>query len=509
MARSGRRAADTRGHRNPDPVTSVASDQRVLSTLNADGSRRWLSPRPSPGRWLNRRRAVGYSLIALFVALPHLRVRGRPPLLLDVVHRELTIAGLTLYPTDTLLLALLILIVFVSVFLLTSLLGRVWCGWMCPQTIYLELVFRPIERLFEGGSGRAARTEGWRKPAKLAAYLLLSLWLAHTFLAYFVPTTELYGWMARSPLAHPVSFLLVLAVTGLMLFDFGVFREQTCIVACPYGRLQSVMLDLDSVIIGYDRARGEPRGRGKRASRADVALPLLEAGSSGDAAQRRGDCIDCRMCITTCPTGIDIRDGLQMECVNCTQCIDACDAVMDKIGLPRGLIRYSSQRMLEGHNGRLLRPRVLGYAAIILLLVGAFALVLSMRGSFHAAVLRGPGMPFTVMGDGFVGSPIQLKIHNRSDGDRRYSIDLIGVEGGQLVTEHRPAVVRPGQRFSEPMLLRLPRAAFTSPRIDVALRITDDLGATRDLPYRALGPAVRPAPSERAPSGRSEVDRGS
>ncbi|MEZ6234792.1 MAG: cytochrome c oxidase accessory protein CcoG [Phycisphaerales bacterium] len=479
--------------------TSAAADYRVLSTLNADGSRRWLRPKPSPGRWLNRRRLLGYFLIVLFVTLPHLRILGKPPILLDIAAREFTFVGLTLYPTDTLLLALLVLMVFLSVFFLTAMFGRVWCGWACPQTVYLELVFRPIERLFEGQPGRTRKTAGWRKPAKFFTYFVLAVWLAHTFLAYFVPTTELYGWMTRSPLQHPVSFLLVVAVTGLMLFDFGFFREQVCIVACPYGRFQSVMLDRDSLIIGYDRNRGEPRGKGKRTPRArddrgragrspkDIALPVAASGEPGTL----GDCIDCRMCVTTCPTGIDIRDGLQMECVNCTQCIDACDSVMDKIGLPRGLVRYSSQRSLEEGRRRLVRPRVVVYPTIILILLTAFVTVLSMRGPFHASVLRGPGMPFTVMEDGSIANPIRVKIHNRSRAERSYRLELVGAEGGQIVSETGAIVLGPGERFNQPMLLRLPRAAFVTPRLDVGVRVIEDAGASSVAPYRALGPAAR------------------
>ena len=326
----------------------VNDSEQILSTLRADGSRRWLKPRLSPGRWLNRRRALGYALIALFVVLPHVRIAGKPALLLDVAHRQFTFFGTTLYPTDTFLLALLLLIVFLSLFFLTALFGRVWCGWACPQTVYLELVFRPIERFFEGAPGKKTKAGAWRRPAKIAVYVLLAFALAHTFLSYFVGTDALRVWMTRSPLEHPISFLIVAGVTGLMLFDFGFFREQLCIVACPYGRMQSVMLDKDSLIIGYDRLRGEPRGKMRKKPKGDVHLETVEP--------ERGDCIDCHMCVTTCPTGIDIRDGLQLECVNCTQCIDACDSIMHKIGKPRGLIRYSSQRMLEGGQGALAAP---------------------------------------------------------------------------------------------------------------------------------------------------------
>ncbi|MCA9288787.1 MAG: hypothetical protein KDA05_09400, partial [Phycisphaerales bacterium] len=357
------------------------------------------------------------------------------------------------------------------------------------------------------------------------------------FLAYFVPTTELYGWMTRSPLHHPVSFLLVVAVTGLMLFDFGFFREQVCIVACPYGRFQSVMLDRDSLIIGYDRGRGEPRGKGKRTPRARgtprsagdeskvVSLPVARiapsAAANGVAPEtaqaesavgrdretlggervQLGDCIDCRMCVTTCPTGIDIRDGLQMECVNCTQCIDACDSVMGKIGLPPGLIRYSSQRSLEEGRRRVVRPRVFVYPSIILVLLVAFISVLSMRGPFHASVLRGPGMPFTVMADGSITNPIRVKIHNRSRSEHSYRLELVGADNAEIVSEIGAIVLGPGERFNQPMLLRVPRAAFITPRLDLGVRVIEDGGATSVATVRALGPASRAGAPVASPSG--------
>ncbi|MEQ9097203.1 MAG: cytochrome c oxidase accessory protein CcoG [Phycisphaerales bacterium] len=466
--------------------TTAAQPERVLSTLNADGSRRWLKPRPSKGRWLNRRRIVGYGLIALFVLLPHLRIAGKPPLLLDILEREFTFFGTTLYPTDTLLLALLLITVALSIFFFTAMFGRVWCGWGCPQTVYLELVFRPIERFFQGTPGKSKGRFGAAGGLlKMLVYIALAFALAHTFLSYFVGTDNLRQWIFGSPLDHPIAFMVIAGVTGAMLFDFGFFREQTCIVACPYGRFQSVMLDRDSLIVGYDRRRGEPRGKKRRGPKpgSDVSLKVVQE------SEQLGDCIDCTLCVQTCPTGIDIRDGLQMECVNCTQCIDACDAVMDRIGRPRGLIRYASQRSLEGDGRHWLRPRVIVYPAAIFVLVSVMIALLIGREPALVTIVRGPGHPFTVLESGMVANPIKFKIQDRSESGGTYTIELEGVEGGRL--EGMTSVdVSAGETFSEPMTLVVPPEVFSTDRLPVSIRVRGK-DFDHSVEYMMRGPVHR------------------
>ncbi|MCA9273589.1 MAG: cytochrome c oxidase accessory protein CcoG [Phycisphaerales bacterium] len=473
-------------------------DIQVLSTLNADGSRRWLKPKVSPGRFLNRRRAVGYTLIAFFCTIPHLRIMGKPPILLDLMHREFTFFGVTLYPTDTLLFALLMLSVFLSVFFLTALFGRVWCGWGCPQTIYLEFVYRPIERFFEGAPGRKAKQGAWRKPAKLVTYLLVSFFLANTFIAYFVGTDNLFKWMTGSPFTHPVGFLVMAITTFLMMFDFAFFREQVCIVACPYGRFQSVMLDRNSLIITYDEKRGEPRGKKKRAAKAegDVSLKVLPD------EQAQGDCIDCKMCVTTCPTGIDIRDGLQLECVNCAQCIDACDAIMDKIGRPRGLIRYGSQAaVIDGKKSRILRPRTMIYPTIITGLLSAFTFVLLTRAPAYISILRQRGAPFALLEDGSVVNAVTVKVQNRRPEDTEYAFELVDVDGGVVEISGEAFVVEPQETLGRPMLLKAPGSSFPTGERDVTIRVTDEAGYTKDVKYRMIAPVYKPTQTKESSDG--------
>ncbi len=396
-----------------EPPQILESPVEVLSTLSADGKRRWLYPVPSPGRFATQRKIVGYLLVFLYLALPVIPIGGKPAVLLDFVHREFALFGLTFYPTDTLLLLLFGVSMVLLVIVGTALLGRVWCGWACPQTVYLEFVFRPIERLIEGKEHvRKKRDDGpltwdkaWRKGLKLSIYLLIALLLAHTFVAYFVGWTTLLEWMAQPPTSHFGFFGMMALTTGLILYDFGYFREQMCTIACPYARMQSVLLDPDSLIVSYDPNRGEPRARRSRKAMEEEAAGLRPP---------QGDCIDCNACVRTCPTGIDIREGLQMECIACTQCIDACDAIMDKIEKPRGLIRYTSEHALAGTKSKLLRPRTMLYSFLIVVMVTLFVSGLTARSDYDVNLGRATGSPFTELPDGSIANRLRFRVRNQT-----------------------------------------------------------------------------------------------
>ena len=291
-------------------MSAIPAPERVLPTLNADGTRNRIRPKLYDGKWYRRRLIVGWLLIVTFVGLPFLSVRGKPAILLDVPHRRFHLFGETFLPTDGVLLMLLMLSILLGVVLVTAVVGRAWCGWGCPQTVYMEFVFRPIERLFEGGRNDQLKLDRGgvlpgRRVLKNLVFLLLSALVANVFLAYFVGVDALARWVRQSPAEHPVPFLVMAGTAGLVFFDFAYFREQMCTVICPYARLQSVLLDKDSIVIGYDGRRGEPRTHGK-----------ARAG-----AGPTGDCIDCNQCVNVCPTGIDIRNGTQLECVNRMHCL--------------------------------------------------------------------------------------------------------------------------------------------------------------------------------------------
>lgn len=475
--------------------TLLKPQGRVLSTLESDGSRRWLFPRLAKGRFWNLRRLVAYLLIAIFTVIPYVPINGYPAILLDLVHRKLHLMGMTFLPTDTVMLALFMVSFILSIFFITALLGRVWCGWGCPQTVYLEYVFRPIERFFYGKTGVGGKSAkpvpAWRKLAMYAVYLVICLHLANTFLAYFVPVPVLHSWITSSPWNHPTGFLIVMFVTGLMMFDFAYWREQMCIIGCPYGRFQSVLLDKNSMIISYDTQRGEPRGKVSREWKVEsgefkrISLSTLDSPLSTD---RRGDCIDCNMCANVCPTGIDIRDGLQIECVACAQCIDACDSVMDKVGLARGLIRYSSQSRMAGEKQRILRPRVVIYSVILTVLLSLLTLLIFTRQPFDAVLVRGKGLPFVVDQQGMVENTWIVKLTNRTDEPMTFNFSVDGRSDIQVATTRQVVQAEPREMISEPVRLIAPKSAFERGKINASIKVTDAKGTTRVRPVHLLGP---------------------
>lgn len=454
----------------------LESPDEILSTLHKDGKRRWLYPQLVKGFWFHRRLILAWTLIVLYIVLPFAKINGKQALMLGVIDRKFHIFGVTFFATDTQLLWLFGLSVVFSILWTTALFGRAWCGWACPQTVYLEFVYRPIERLIEGSESRRAKRDqagaslDWflRKALKFVAYTVVSALLANVFVAYFVGSERLLTWVTRSPLEHPEAFLLMAGVTGAMLFNFGYFREQLCTIACPYARLQSALLDYDSLCVQYDRSRGEPRAKGKN-------------------RENLGDCIDCGMCVRVCPTGIDIRNGLQMECLHCTQCIDACDSVMEKVHLPPGLIGYGSHREAEAGQRRYLRPRVAVYSMILLVVTSAFAIMLKLRKDFEAQLLRKTGEPYTQTGPHAYANHLQVRLRNLTDKPITLSISNVPLEGvGVIIPEQQ--VVLPGNSFH--LLTAFVQFSDSLPidKRSGILVVKDEHGETSNVDYPILGP---------------------
>lgn len=472
----------------PPPNDSLLRpEEHVLSTLEADGSRRWLTPKLSKGRLWFRRRVVAYLLLAVYSGLPWLKIDGQPAVLIDVPGRTLHLFGWSFLPTDTILLALFVLTIFLGIFFATALLGRVWCGWACPQTVYMEFVFRPIERVFLGRAGKGGKpakdVAAWRRTGMYATYFVLCLHLAQTFIAYFVGTDAVRQWMWGAPTEHVAPFIIVVALTIAMMVNFAYWREQLCIIACPYGRLQSVLLDRSSLIVAYDPGRGEPRAPLRKSE----AVQAAKAGS--DAFADRGSCVDCTMCVQVCPTGIDIRDGLQMECVSCTQCIDACDDIMDKTGQPRGLIRYSSGAELEGEKPKLFRPRVVIYGSIIAGLAALFLALLVLKPHTDITLLRGLGRPFFLTEAGLVENTMRVKLTNRTQKERTYRLEVVEPDGLTLRASRPEFTISPGETLMEPLHVLVPPDRFVGGRLEATLRVVDDEDWEGTKTWRLLGPS--------------------
>lgn len=485
--------------------TALTDDKSRLSSIEADGSRKAIHPADVKGRFVRWRRRLYAFLIAIYLTLPFIRINGKPAVHLDIVHRRFFLFGQTFNAQDAWMIVFLLTTLGFSLLFFTAWLGRVWCGWACPQTVFLEGVYRRIERLFEGPRNQRLKLHKgpWtkekilRRGGKLLTYLVISLILSHIFLSYFVSLPSLVQFVKDGPLAHGTAFAWMLVVTGLLMFNFTWFREQLCVVVCPYGRLQSAMHDRHSIIIGYDAKRGEPRGKLRRAER--VALPQVTGApltgaapqATGAAAPQRGDCVDCLRCVHVCPTGIDIRDGLQMECIGCAQCIDACDEVMMKIGKPKGLIRYDSLAGLEGEPKRMLRPRLVAYGLLLLAAIVGLITVLTSRTPFEANVLRIRGIPY-VLEEETIRNQFELHLVNKNPHPTKLRVKIESPVEAEVTLPTDTVSLESLQSYRLPVFVRVRRENYQAP-FELRFRVTDESSAkTRVSTGTFMGPRTKP-----------------
>ena len=454
----------------------------ILGSMRPDGSRLRVLPADVSGRWIRWRRLAFALLIAFYVLAPLVPVGGHPAIQLDVARRHFYLFGQTFNAQDFWLVVLIALSFVFGLLLVTAWRGRVWCGWACPQTVFLEGVYRPIERLLEGSRDerlRAAR-EGWtvgrtiRFAVKIALFLVVSLVIAHTATALFVGPRELLAMVREGPADHGVAFGLTMGFTAILMFNFAWFREQFCVVLCPYGRMQSVLHDRDSVTVAYHAGRGEPRGRISKQARAE-------------GAPEPGDCIDCHRCVVVCPTAIDIRDGLQMECLACLQCVDACDEIMTRVGRPRGLIGLYAQSQLAGARRRLLRPRLALYALLFLASVGTLGASLAARTPFEANVLRPRGAnPFVVDGE-VVRNALELHLVNKRPDAAVFTVAVESPVPAQVVVGTPEVRLESFADARVPISVSIARSELARP-VEFTVTIADDSGASRRTPVRFLAP---------------------
>ena len=385
----------------------------TIGTIDEEGHRKFIFPKRPSGKFYEYRKWISYLLLTILIANPFLKVNGNQFMMFNVLERRFNIFGFPFWPQDFYLFVLFMIVGVVFVILFTVIFGRIFCGWICPQTIFLEMVFRRIEFWIEGDRGAQIRLQKqeWnaekirKKGLKWFVFLIISFLIANVFLAYLISSDNLFLMIEEGPLSNQNTLIAVLIFTGVFYFIFAWFREQVCIIACPYGRLQGVLLDNKSINVAYDFVRGEKElGRAKIHKNEDRS-------TSG-----KGDCIDCNLCVHVCPTGIDIRNGTQLECINCTACIDECDAMMESVGLPKGLIRYASEDEIEKNAKFKFTTRMKGYTSVLVILIGVLIGLLFIRTDVEATILRLPGQLFQHKGDK-ISNIYTFRIINKTNTD--------------------------------------------------------------------------------------------
>jgi cytochrome c oxidase accessory protein FixG len=401
-----------------------------ISTADQQGRRRWLYPKRPRGRFYQARAWLTWLLLAVMFGGPFIKINGNPLLMINVVERRFSVLGVIFWPQDNLVFALGFLLFLTGIAVFTAAFGRLWCGWTCPQTVLMEMVFRRIEYFIEGDSTaqKALARAPWtaqklaKKLSKHGIFLALSFLIGNTLLAYIIGLDALRPIITDDPRNHITGLTFMVLFTLVFYGLFARFREQACTFICPYGRFQSTLLDENTIVVAYDYKRGEKRGR------------LHRAETTAQRAERQaGDCINCFNCVTVCPTGIDIRDGTQMECVNCTACIDACDEVMRKIKRPTGLIRYASLNGIEKGEQIRVTPRIIGYCVILLLLGAGLTTLLLTRSEVDTTLLRAPGGLFQQSPEGKISNLYLLKLTNKTHHEKPVELRLENIEGSLTV----------------------------------------------------------------------------
>jgi cytochrome c oxidase accessory protein FixG len=424
-----------------------------LGTTDKKGDRVYIYPADVKGFWRKNRNWTQIILIVIFLILPWLKINGSQALLLNIGKREFAFFGLTFFANDGPLLFFIFAMLTLGLALVTAVWGRIWCGWGCPQTVFIDGVFRRIERFIEGDHlhQRKLASESWsinkaiKKTIKWLVFFLISTLIAHSLIAYFVGAEELLAMTSHLPAENWTDFLIVSFVTGLVLFDFGWFREQFCFIVCPYGRFQSILMDNNSTAVMYDEGRGEPRK--------SPELPK----------DKQGDCVNCLRCVMVCPTGIDIRRGIQMECINCTACIDACDEIMEKVNRPKGLIRYSSlTEMIDKSKKSFWSFRTILYVVLILAAFFTLTFKIVTRADLHMVLLRAKGAPYrllTGVEEGYIMNQFNAHVRNQSHYEMRIHFQIVDNDNAnpiQLIEQEKELVLKPGEIKSHLMFVKFP-----------------------------------------------------
>lgn len=443
-----------------------------LSNTSQIGKRLWIYPRIIVGNLYKLRTIFSWVLLVALFGLPLIEVDGHPLFLFNILERHFIFFGVTFFPQDFYLVAIGLLTFLVFIILFTVVFGRVFCGWACPQTIFLEMVFRKIENWIEGDFKAQKKLDEspwtgkkvFKKTAKHTIFFAISFLIANTFLMYIIGKKELFNIILDNPFNHLGGLLAIFIFTFLFYAVFAHVREIVCIVACPYGRLQGVLLDKKSIVVAYDNLRGEPRGKLQK------HLPL---NITSEKVVVQGDCIDCHLCVQVCPTGIDIRNGTQLECVNCTACIDACDMVMDKIEKPRGLIRYDSLEGIEKKEKLKLNPRIIGYSTVLLALMSVFGYLMIIRTEVEATVLRTPGLMFQKNVDGTISNLYNIEIVNKTYQNKAFTLK-INYPKATIKLIGKPLSTQKGEMAKGAFFINIPEKLIKENNTKIEIEILSD-----------------------------------
>jgi cytochrome c oxidase accessory protein FixG len=409
-----------------------------ISTIDKEGKRNWIYAQKPKGKLYNARSIVSVFYLMLFFSLPFIRINDAPFFLFNVLERRFVFFGVTFWPQDFFIFGIGMLAFILFIVLFTVVFGRVFCGWACPQTIFMEMVFRKIEYWIDGDAQHQRllakmpynREKIIKRALKHSVFFLVAFIIANTFLAYIIGTEELFKSISEPLSQHAGSFVSLLIFTGVFYAVYAWFREQVCLIVCPYGRLQGVMTDRNSILVAYDYLRGEPRSKYKK-----------------EEKKSAGDCIDCEQCVKVCPVGIDIRNGSQLECTSCTACIDACNFMMEKVGSPKGLIRYDSENGIAKKEKLRITSRMIAYSSVLLALIAFLVILLSTRSDVDATILRTPGMLFQKQPHNMISNLYNIKLINKTRKDMPISLRLES-EFGYVILVGKNVIV-PGESKAE------------------------------------------------------------
>ena len=477
-----------------------------IATVDREGKRVWIYPKKPSGRFYQARTWVSVAFLVIFLSMPFIKVDGEQFLLFNVLERKFVLFGLLFTPQDFHLFVLATLTFIVFIILFTVVWGRLFCGWVCPQTVFLEMFFRKIEYWIEGDSSEQRRLDKgpWtpekirKKALKHAIFFSISVVAANYFLAYIIGMDQVLH-IVRDPLeSHFGGFMAMIVFSGAFYMVFARLREQVCTTICPYGRLQGVLLVKDSIVVAYDHLRGEPRGKLRKPKAAETAVnPVAQIQESVGQASRLtqeaplGDCIDCKLCIAVCPTGIDIRNGTQLECTNCTACMDACDGIMDKVERPRGLIRYDSMTGIETGRRKILTPRVLGYTGVLIALLILDVLLIANRGMVETIILRSPGQLFQQKDETHLTNLYTFIVINKST--HPLPVDLhITTPGGRIqIVGHAQNIIPKSSKIEGAFFVEMPTQQLTGRKTPIEIEVLSEGKRIDAVTTNFMGPGKR------------------